>query len=65
MLLHACGGFPGASSRSRGSPGASRGLDGQAGLGHPPWRGGGGLAQAEACLQRAEAGCLGEFGLLY
>ena len=40
--------------------------DGQAGLGHPPWRGGGGQ---EACLQveggkkgseRPEAGCLGE-----
>ena len=25
--------------------------DGQAGLGHPPWRGGGGGGQAEACLQ--------------
>ena len=27
--------------------------DGQAGLGHPPWRGGGGvgLATVEACLQ--------------
>ena len=41
--------------------------DGQAGLGHPPWEGGGG--QAEACLQRGvegvfEAGCLGEFVFL-
>ena len=45
--------------------------DGQAGLGHPPWRGGGGVGQLEACLQggvegflkgseRPEAGCLGE-----
>ena len=38
--------------------------DGRAGLGHPPWRGGGG-GQAEACLQtgseRPEAGCLGEY----
>ena len=41
--------------------------DGQAGLGHPPWRGGGwGGGPLEACLQvkgseRPEAGCLGEF----
>ena len=40
--------------------------DGRAGLGHPPWQGGGG-GQAEVCLQREfkgsegpEAGCLGE-----
>ena len=43
--------------------------DGQAGLGHPAWRGGGGGGQAEACLveevlkgsERPEAGCLGEY----
>ena len=31
--------------------------DGQAGLGHPPWRGGGlGSAQAKACLQGSRGG---------
>ena len=40
--------------------------DGQAGLGHPPWRGGGvGLAAAEVGLQGGvegfSKGCLGEF----
>ena len=38
--------------------------DGQAGLGHSPWRGWGG-APLEACLQwflkGSEAGCLGEY----
>ena len=39
------GGFPGASRPFQGAPG------GQAGLGHPPWREGGGVARLEACLQ--------------
>ena len=42
--------------------------DGQAGLGHPPWRGGGGQAEVSAResrgflkgSKRPEAGCLGE-----
>ena len=56
----------------QGAPGAF-GRDGQAGLGHLPWRGGWGC-QAEACLQggvegvfagseRPEAGYFGEYGL--
>ena len=77
-------GRAGASKGLQGPPGASKGLrrgpgtstvllvkmHGRAGLGHPPWQGGGG-GQAEACLQkgvaavlkgseRPEAGCLGE-----
>ena len=36
--------------------------DGQAGLGHPPWQGGGGVARSRGVFksERAEAGCLGE-----
>ena len=42
--------------------------DGQAGLGHRPWRGGGGgqAAVVEGFLkgsERPEAGCLGELGV--
>ena len=59
MLLHACGGFPGASRGLQGPPGASRGLQGAPGLRslqkpHAGWsmagRGGGASGQAEACL---------------
>ena len=30
--------------------------DGQAGLGHPPWRGGGGVARLAECLQERVEG---------
>ena len=34
--------------------------DGQAGLGHPPWRGGGGGGGQSRGFLKGEAGCLGE-----
>ena len=38
--------------------------DGQAGLGHPPWRGGWGVASNGGVegSERPDSGCLGEYG---